>query len=583
MVDLRKEYPRPQLVRENWLCLNGEWEFEIDNAQVGAAKKYWERSSLDGKITVPYCPESDLSGVGNKDFMNCVWYRKAVTLPEAFCGKRVILHFGAVDYLATVYVNGKKIGTHMGGYTPFSFDVTDALTEGENVIVLSADDDVRSDRQPAGKQSDVLHSHGCFYTRTTGIWQTVWMEAVDAARVEGYRVYPDVANGAVTLQFRTTGAAMGAKLSVTASYDGADMGCASTVVSGCTSTVTLSLKEKHLWEIGKGRLYDLSVSLEKDGVAVDAFRGYFGLREVGLTDKGMTLNGKPFFGRYILDQGFFPDGIYTAPSAEALKFDIEASMKLGFNGARMHQKVFEPTYLYYADKLGYLLWGEYPSWGISLADASAMKNYLREWLESVERDFSHPSVIGWCPFNETWDSFNDGNARQCDDVIDMIWRATKYTDPTRPCIDTSGNYHVVNCGLWDVHDYEQNPEKFASFYAKIGEGIVADQVYRSTPKRQSYDGTPVFVSEYGGIKWDVASPTDSWGYGVAVKTEEEFKARYKGLTDALLDNEHIMGLCYTQLTDVEQECNGLLTYDRQFKFDPEFFHAVNTRKAKIEE
>ena len=583
MVDLRKEYPRPQLVRENWLCLNGQWEFEIDDARVGEWKKYWERSSLEGTITVPYCPESKLSGVEHKDFMNCVWYRKAVTLPAEFAGKRVILHFGAVDYLAAVYVNGTKVGTHMGGYTPFSFDITDALVEGENVIVLSATDDVRSRKQPAGKQSARFGSYGCYYTRTTGIWQTVWMEAVDAARIEEYRVYPNISEGTATFRFSVTGAAMGAALSVRASYGGEEMGCASSTVSGCTATVTVPLKEKHLWEIGNGRLYDLSVSLEKGGKAVDSFTGYFGLREVGLTEKGMTLNGKIFFGRFILDQGFFPDGIYTAPSDDALKFDIEASQKLGFNGARMHQKVFEPRYLYWADRLGYLVWGEYPSWGISISDPGCLQHYLREWLESVERDFCHPSVIGWCPFNETWNTLNEANALQCDDVIDMIYRATKYTDPTRPCIDTSGNYHVVHCGLWDVHDYEQDPEKFASYYAKIGEGVVADQVYRKEPRRQVYDGTPVFMSEYGGIRWDMDAPSDSWGYGVSVKTEDEFKARYKGLTDVLLDNEHIMALCYTQLTDVEQECNGLLTYDRRFKFDPAFFHAVNTRKAKIEE
>ncbi len=580
MVDLRKEYPRPQLVRPQWLCLNGEWEFEIDNARVGAAKEYFNRPSLEGKITLPYCPESDLSGVGNKDFMNCVWYRKALVLPEEFAGKRTVLHFGAVDYLATLYVNGKTVGTHQGGYTPFSFDITDALVDGENVIVLSAEDDVRSFKQPGGKQSSRLGSYGCYYTRTTGIWQSVWMEAVSSARVETYRAYPNVSDGSVTLQFQLTGAAIGANLTVSASYEGKEMGKKTVAVNGNTATVTLSLAETHLWEIGAGRLYDLAVSLEKHGEETDAFQGYFGLREVGLNDKGMTLNGKLFFGRYILDQGFFPDGIYTAPSDEALKFDIEASLKLGFNGARMHQKVFEPRYLYWADRLGYLVWGEYPSWGIDITEAGSVKNYLREWLESVERDFSHPSVIGWCPLNETWDQFG---RKQCDDVVDMLYRATKYADPTRPCIDTSGNYHVAHCGLWDVHDYEQDPEKFASYYAEIDQGIVADQIYRKTPKRQVYDGTPVFMSEYGGIRWDMDAPSDSWGYGVSVKSEEEFKARYKGLTDAILDNEHMMALCYTQLTDVEQECNGLLTYDRRFKFDPDFFHAVNTRKAKIEE
>ena len=236
MVDLRCEYPRPQLVRENWLCLNGQWEFEIDDARVGVWKKYWERPSLNGEITVPYCPESELSGVGNKDFMNCVWYRKTVNLPESFAGKRVVLHFGAVDYLATVYVNGKKVGTHAGGYTPFSFDITDALADGENVIVLSAEDDVRSRKQPAGKQSSRFGSYGCYYTRTTGIWQTVWMEAVNEARVESYRVYPDISNGNVTFQFQVSGAAIGAKMTVSATFEGQNMGYVTANVNGCTVT-----------------------------------------------------------------------------------------------------------------------------------------------------------------------------------------------------------------------------------------------------------------------------------------------------------------------------------------------------------
>lgn len=578
--DLRPEYPRPLLVRPDWLCLNGTWEFETDDAEVGVFSRYWERPSLSGTITVPYCPESPLSGVGRKDFMNCVWYRKPFTLPESFDGKRVLLHFGAVDYAATVWVNGTKVGTHRGGYTPFCFDITDALVKGENVIVLSAVDHLRDRNQPSGKQSQRLASYGCYYTRTTGIWQTVWLEPVDEAHIVTYRTYPDVANGSVTLQFSLTGACVGAELKVSASYEGDPMGEACAAVNGMTATVTVPLKQAHLWEIGSGRLYDFSVRLEKNGAVSDRFDGYFGLREVGLTDKGLTLNGKIFFGRFVLDQGFYPDGIYTAPCDEALKNDIVMSMQLGFNGARMHEKVFEPRYLYWADRLGYLVWGEFPNWGLSVTSAESIPNVLPEWLESVERDFSHPSLIGWCPFNETWD---ENGTRQCNAVLETVWLATKAADPTRPVIDTSGNYHVLDCGLWDVHDYEQDPGKFASYYEKIGEGIVADQVYRKDPKRQIYNGTPVFMSEYGGIKWDVSSPVDSWGYGVSVKSEEEFFARYKGLTDALLDNGHMLGFCYTQLFDVEQECNGLLTYDRKFKFDPKIFYQINTRKAKIEE
>lgn len=581
MMDFRTEYPRPQLVRKDWLCLNGIWDFLIDNEESGISKGYEKLDSFGQKINVPFCPESKLSGLGHTDFMNCVWYRRTFTIPREYEGKRIVLHFGAVDYEAVVFINGRKVGTHRGGYTPFSFDVTDELTEGENVVTLCAYDHGRSGLQPAGKQSRRYGSYGCYYTRTTGIWQTVWIEPVSDARVESYRVYPDVASCRATLEFRLHGAVSGMKIGAEASYEGRPVGYGETFVTGNVARIVLNLNEKHLWEAGCGRLYDISVTLSgKDGIS-DSFRGYFGLREVGLDEYGMTLNGKTFFGRWVLDQGFYPDGIYTAPSDEALKDDIIKSLQLGFNGARLHQKVFEPRFLYWADRLGYTVWGEHGNWGLDVSDSGAVTRFLPEWLEAVERDFSHPSLIGWCPFNETWDNTETGK-RQCDDVLKTVYLATKSADPTRPVIDTSGNYHVVS-DIFDVHDYEQDPAKFTENYAHIDEGIVNDQINRKTPKRQTYPGGPVFMSEYGGIKWDVSSGENGWGYGKAVCSEEEFIARYRALTDSLLDNPHIMGLCYTQLYDVEQERNGLMTYERDFKFDPEIFRAINARKAKIEE
>lgn len=577
MVDLRLEYPRPLLERKDWLCLNGQWEFEMDNQEVGVFKEYWNRDHLDGTITVPYCPESELSGVGHKDFINCVWYRKAFTLPQSFAGKRTILHFGAVDYIATVYVNGCKVGSHKGGYTPFCFDITDHLTEGENVLVVQAVDHLREGKQPAGKQCRALYSRGCSYTRTTGIWQTVWMEPVESAHIVNYRTYPDVSNGQVTLQVQVTAPAIGKSLTVKASYEGEPMGEATVIVQGNAVSLTVPLKEKHLWELGAGRLYDLEFTLGEDHAV-----GYFGLREVGLNEKGMTLNGKIFYGRWVLDQGYYPDGIYTAPSDAALKKDIEDSMALGFNGARLHQKIFEPRFLYWADKLGYTVWGEHANWGLNTHEFDCLSAFLPEWLEMIDRDFNHPALIGYIPFNETWDNKETG-ARQCDAALELTYLATKAVDPTRPVVDSSGSVHVKT-DLHDVHDYEQDPEKLASYYDKIDQGIVNCQLMRREQyaKRVVYAGGPVYVSEYGGIKWDV-SGNAGWGYGKSVETEEEFIARYKGLTDVLLDNENIMGFCYTQLYDVEQEVNGLLTYGRQFKFDPAIFHAINTRKAKIEE
>ncbi len=579
MIDLRLEYPRPQLEREDWLCLNGEWDFEVDDGENGKGLRYYERDSLAQRIRVPYCPESELSGVGRKEFMNCVWYRRSIDLPESFEGKRALLHFGAVDYHARVYVNGQLAGEHRGGYTPFCLDVTDLLKAEGNYITLCAYDHLRSATQPSGKQSKRQHSYGCAYTRTTGIWQSVWMEPVDAARLVSYKTYSDVAHCAETLQVTLTRPAIGRTLTVRALFDGREMAVSQQKVCSEAVTVTLNLAEKHLWDLGMGNLYDLEFTLTDGEATLDAAKGYFGLREVGLNEKGMTINGRVFFGRWVLDQGFYPDGIYTAPSDAALKKDIEDSMRLGFNGARLHQKVFEPRFLYWADRLGYVVWGEQASWGLDITRFEVVNHFLPEWLEAMERDFSHPSLIGWCPLNETWDI---GGSRQCDDALRVIYLATKAADPTRPVIDTSGNYHVVT-DIFDVHDYLQDPDEFAKCYSRIDEGIVLDQVERATPGRQKYAGGPVFVSEYGGIKWAVGEQRDAWGYGKSVQTPEEFLARYKGLTDALLDNERICAFCYTQLYDVEQEQNGLMTYDRRFKFDPALFHAINTRRAKIEE
>jgi hypothetical protein len=252
-------------------------------------------------------------------------------------------------------------------------------------------------------------------------------------------------------------------------------------------------------------------------------------------------------------------------------------MAMGFNGARLHEKIFEERFLYHADRKGYLVWGEFPNWGLDHTYADSIYGILPEWLEEVERDFNHPAIIGWCPFNETWDM---GGRQQWNDVLNLVYKATKSADPTRPCIDTSGNYHVEKTDVYDVHDYEQDPAKFAEHFSDFNEfGTMSNGIGN---RRQHYDGkTPFFVSEYGGIRW--TDKQDGWGYGNAPKTEEEFLARLKGLTDVLLDDDRIFALCYTQLTDVEQEQNGLYTYDRRPKFDPAVIHAIFSRKAAIED
>lgn len=561
----RKEYPRPQFEREGWLNLNGEWQFEIDNSLSGEARGLQNAGvDLNQKITVPFCPESSLSGIGNKDFMYGVWYKKKfiATNPKG----RILLHFGAVDYKCKAFVNEVFVGEHKGGYVSFSFDITSALKEGENEITVFACDDTRDRLIPSGKQSSQYNSVGCYYTRTTGIWQTVWLEFMPETYIDSIKYYPNVKDGSITIDTTLCGAA---DFSCEVSFSGKKMGSYCSKNASGKLIFTIPLAEKHLWEVGKGNLYDVYLSFGEDKV-----KSYFGLREVRLDGYKFLINGKSVFQRLVLDQGFYPDGIYTAPSDQALIKDIELSMAVGFNGARLHEKIFEERFLYHADRLGYIVWAEYPDWGLDHSYADSIYPILSEWTEEVKRDFNHPSIVGWCPHNETWDQ---KGRKQFDEGISLLYDMTKALDNTRPCIDVSGGYHIKT-DIFCTHDYNQDIVTFRENYERFAnENIFYDRL----SKRQTYSGEATFVSEYGGIAWN--TDEGGWGYGNGPKTIEEFYERFKGLTDALLDNEKMLGLCYTQLTNVEQEQNGIYTYDRKPKFDNERLKAIMSRKAAIED
>lgn len=564
----RSEHPDPQFQRKDWLNLNGEWDFEFDFGNSGLRAGVLEKDEWSRKINVPFCPESKLSGIEYTDFIAAVWYRKSVTVTEAQLEGRVLIHFGAVDYETYLYVNGEEAGYHKGGYTSFTFDITEFLTAGENVIAVNARDDVRDPLVPRGKQSELYNSHGCDYTRTTGIWQTVWLEFVPKAYVKSFKIFPDTVNATLGVSAVVEGEGA---FKAEAFYDGRLVGSFEKTAAGFVSG-DIKLSETHLWEVGCGRLYDLKITFGGDEIS-----SYFGLRDIRIDGYKVLINGKSVFQRLVLDQGFYADGIYTAPSDEALEKDIRLSLAVGFNGARLHQKAFEPRFLYHCDRLGYIVWGEFGNWGLDYSRDGALEAMLPQWCESVARDFNHPAIVGWCPFNETWD--RDGR-KQNDELLRIIYRVTKQLDETRPCIDTSGNFHVET-DIFDVHDYEQKVEIFKGNYDRLmTEGVLFERF----PDRQEYDGKkPAFVSEYGGIQWSLGSRGDAWGYGNAPKSEQEFIDRYKGLTDALLDNERMFGFCYTQLYDIEQEQNGLYYYDRSPKFDPELFRRINSRKAAIED
>ncbi len=578
----RLEHPNPQWERNAWRCLNGEWEFEFDFGKSAIDRELYKANELKNKIIVPFCPESELSGIGYKDFMPAVCYMKTIEISDDDLKNKVILHFGAVDYKAMLYVNDEFVGEHCGGYTSFEFDITDKLVKGENKIFVYVEDDVRSGRQCAGKQSDKEYSYGCSYTRTTGIWQSVWLEFVPANYIKYAKYYTDATNGIINIVGEVCG---NDELCIKTSYQGELTGEVTLNANGVFA-VSIPLAEKHLWEVGNGRLYDLELTFGKDYV-----KSYFGLREIAICGNKILINGKSVFQRLVLDQGYYPEGIYSAKSEEELVNDIKLSLDAGFNGARLHEKVFEPRFLYHADKMGYLVWGEYPNWGLKIFDdANVLSDILSGWTETIERDFNHPSIVCWCPFNETWlykEKETDGK------LLKTIYNYTKQLDSTRPCIDTSGHYHVIT-DIYDIHDYTQDVEKFSGYFKALNE--TGDFDYEGTDEERApffqkfykyRKGMPVMVSEYGGIKWDLEMMQDenqkiSWGYGEAPETEEEFLERYKGLTECLLANKNICGFCYTQLYDVEQERNGLYTYGRKPKFDMEIIKRINTQEAAIE-
>ena len=570
----RPEYPRPQFTRADWMNLNGEWGFEVDASLSGEERNLFLGQPLARKIIVPFCPESDLSGIGEKDFMPAVWYRRDVELPAVWtaAGKRILLHFGACDYETTVWVNGRKVGMHRGGYTSFTFEITAQAAPGKNVIVVRAVDDTRNKLQPTGKQSERLHSYSCLYTRTTGIWQTVWLEAVPATYLRAVKYFPNIDEGTITVHAKLDGPTKGYRLHAAVRAEDKEMGAADVAADGL-AIFTIKLAERHLWEPGAPYLYNVEFTLDQAGQAGDTVKSYFGLRSIVIDGKRVLINHKSVFQRLVLDQGFYPDGIYTAPSDDALRSDIELSMAMGFNGARLHEKVFEERFHYWADKLGYLTWGEYPNWGLDHANPLALERYLSEWLEALERDFDHPSIVGWCPFNET-------NPQQNPELLRMIYRATKAVDWTRPVIDTSGYVHVET-DIYDCHNYEQDAAKFAAAFEAFK---TSDTIYQNFPRHEvPYQGQPYFCSEYGGIWWNPGQADAlAWGYGDRPRSEQQFLERYKALTETLLFNPNMFAFCYTQLTNVEQEVNGLYTCDRKAKFDPAIIRAINVQRAAIE-
>lgn len=593
----RAEYPRPQFERNAWINLNGEWTYSFDFGGSGLEREWFKSTGFDQKIIVPFCPESKLSGVEYKDFINHMWYHRTISIPQDWANKQVLLNFGAVYYKSEIYIDGVFAARHFGGTSSFQVDITPYVKAGQtHNLVVYVESDVRSTHQPSGKQNLQFASYGCNYTRTTGIWQTVWMEAIHPEGLQSVQMIPDIDQQQLIIRPRFY-KELGGKLEVTLKDNGKVVS-KETVAANSLSTVILPVKKMKTWSPENPFLYDVELRvIDKAGNVVDEVKSYAGMRKVHIEGKKIYLNNQPYYQRLVLDQGFYPDGIWTAPSDEALKKDIQLSMEAGFNGARLHQKVFEERFYYWADKLGYLTWGEASSWGMDCNDIETARNFITEWTEIVERDRNHPSILIWTPTNEEfWP-----DRVQYPRLMQDLYKLTKAIDPTRPFHGTSGGSHIAT-DIWTVHNYEQDPAKLKELLYNDGKLMEAPKwEIQLMPKNIGFNGLkytdqytfpqykhdmPYLIDEFGGIKWNpsqqmVSAQNTSWGYGEPPHSLEEFYARLEGLVNTVLSlSDHVWGYCYTQLTDVEQEQNGIYYYDRSPKFDMKRIHAIFSKNPE---
>jgi beta-galactosidase/beta-glucuronidase len=604
----RPEHPRPQFIRDQWMNLNGEWNFSFDFDREGE-KKGWaeDPSSFESKILVPFCPESKQSGVENTDLIPAIWYHRTVTIPKEWKGKRVFLHFGAVDYDCRAWINGELAGRHYGGGVSFEFEITRFLRDGISDIVVCALDDVTSGLQPLGKQTPYVYDPNKWttrYMRTTGIWQTVWMEARPDNFIRSVTIKPDIDNDRFILEPLFDNIDREAIFrAILLTGEGKEIQVVnSKLINGIP--VAVDVKDARLWHPAHPYLYQFRFQLVKNGEVRDHVDSYAGLRKIHIEGNKIYLNNELLYLRFVLDQGFYPDGIWTAPSDAELKADIELSMAVGFNGARLHQKVFEERFHYWADKLGYLTMGEFYDFGMDWEKPQCIFNHQREWREIVLRDLNHPSIIAWTPFNETIGGARKDmeiHRRTIYDIMDL----TRTLDPTRPVHSVSG-YVQVQTDIYSDHNYHQDAELLKRNYAELTPESSWQENYTvAAGLSVPYEGQPFFVAEYSGTFWDtqetIPDDADKWGYGKGVRTEIEnklaanrwvrtaFKPTSETIEDAIgkqtqaiLGHAHISGFCFTQLTDIEGEVNGIYTYDRKLKFDTQRMRKIFSAPAMIE-
>ena len=571
-------HPRPRVQRAEWIDLNGAWQFAYDDADEGLLARWQDDAArFDRTITVPFPPESEMSGIGDTGFHPVLWYRRTFSAPAS--GGRLLLHFGAVDYRASVWVNGDLVATHEGGHTPFSADITASLTaDGEQVVVVRAEDQPLDITQPRGKQDWLPAPHAIWYDRTSGIWQTVWLEPVPDTYIVDFQLTPDLVTGSVRVEAilnRTHDGYLDLKLRL-GDTDLAEQ-CVRVRGNSIDTIVVIPAAQNGVhrgwlyWTPENPNLIDVTARiLDSEGRQLDRLESYFGLRSVAVAKGRFLLNDRPTFVRSVLEQGFYPKSHLAAPSPEALKREVELIKQLGFNAVRIHQKIEDPQFLYWADRLGLLVWGEIGN--AYQYNAQAVDRLTREWLEAVKRDRSHPCVVTWVPLNESWGVTDISSRKDQQDFASSLYHLTKALDPTRPVISNEGWEHTVS-DIWGIHDYTQHGSQITARY-RNREAIETTLANMAPAKRhlllkpQDRRGQPIMLTEFGGLSMHPKTGKAWFGYATA-QSDDEYLAMMQQLFEAIYASEEISGFCYTQLTDTQQETNGLYDENREPKLPVE--------------
>jgi beta-galactosidase/beta-glucuronidase len=585
---LERGYPRPQLVRERWLPLNGAWEFAVDE---DARWRGPASAVFDRVIQVPFAPETEASGIALPGFFQACWYRRAFALPARAEGERVLLHFGAVDYHATVWIDGALARMHEGGYTPFSIDITDFLSDrAEHELVVRAEDDPHDLAKPRGKQDWQREPHSIWYPRTTGIWQTVWLEIVPRCRIASLRWTPSLEHWSLGLEVQVEGdLPEGVRLDVRLAMNGAVVADDTYRLVGRELARRIALSDPgiedsrndFLWRPGAPRLFDVALELrDRSGLLLDRVQSYTALRAVGLQGELFVLNGRPLQLRMVLDQGYWPESGLTAPSDAALRRDVELAQAMGFNGVRKHQKIEDPRYLYWADRLGLLVWEEMPS--AYRFTRAAIERLTQQWIAAVHRDSSHPCVVAWVPFNESWGVPNLPDIASERHFVQGLYHLTKTLDTSRPVVGNDG-WESIATDIIGIHDYDQDTEHLCRRYES--EEMIPRLFRRQRPggrqltlEGHPHSGQPIMLTEFGGIALNEDPASKGWGYASA-GSAAELATRYAELLKVVRNLSLFAGFCYTQFADTYQETNGLLYADRRPKFPLEQIRAATVGAA----